>query len=72
MYVRFDRAPVSQTDIVYNGFKASFPEETMDWRCLLITFDSLDPDDKDLEKFWGEISGCTSLTLKVLRRCWLL
>ena len=29
----------------------------------------MDPDDKDLEKFWGEISGCTSLTLKVLRRC---
>ena len=37
-----------------------------------LPFDGLDPDDEDLEKFWGESSGCTYLTLKVLRRCWLL
>lgn len=27
-----------------------------------LTFDGLEPDDKDLERFWGEISGSTSLT----------
>ena len=27
-----------------------------------LTFDGLDLDDEDLEQFWGEISGCTSLT----------
>ena len=27
-----------------------------------LTFDGLDPDDADLERFWGEISGSTSLT----------
>ena len=27
-----------------------------------LTFDGLDPDDKDLERFWGEISGSSSLT----------
>ena len=27
-----------------------------------LTFDGLDPDDEDLERFWGEISGSTSLT----------
>jgi hypothetical protein len=27
-----------------------------------LTFDGVDPDDEDLEQFWGEISGCTSLT----------
>ena len=27
-----------------------------------LTFDGLNPDDEDLEQFWGEISGSTSLT----------
>ena len=27
-----------------------------------LTFDGLNPDDEDLERFWGEISGSTSLT----------
>ena len=26
-----------------------------------LTFDGLDAEDEDLEQFWGEISGCTSL-----------
>ncbi len=29
----------------------------------------MDPDDEDLEQFWGEISGCTSLTSLYYKRC---
>ncbi len=53
-----------------------------DWFCNLgymfarltnltqLTFDGLDPEDEELESFWGEISGSTSLTrlIRVLKR----
>ena len=36
-----------------------------------LTFDGLDPEDEELECFWGEISGSTSF-LKIVRTCCLL
>lgn len=27
-----------------------------------LTFDGIDPEDRNLERFWGEVSGCTTLT----------